>query len=107
MVTSHKRRKVVARGSEDGDDAAEPSEEQRRAALLREVGKDLGGSAKDVLTMLAVLSLDFVTPQHVQAFLEKLKCHDGALCARATHIRSKSDYSHNALRARNKVPQGL
>ena len=81
VVTSHKRRKVAARGSEDGDDAAEPSEEQRRAALLREVGKDLGGSAKDVLTMLSVLSLDFVTPQHVQVFLEELNCHDGALRA--------------------------
>jgi hypothetical protein len=48
--------------------------------LLQDVRSSLGSIAKDVLTMLRLLSLDFITPQHVRAFLEALEEHDGAHC---------------------------
>jgi hypothetical protein len=48
--------------------------------MLQEVRKRLGSGSKDVITMLRILSLDVVAPEHVQSFLEALGGLDGVLC---------------------------
>lgn len=66
--------------SQTGSGSPGPSQprSQGRADLLQDVARGLRGRSKDVLALLGMLSVDFVSPQHVQAFLVSLKDQCGA-----------------------------
>ena len=78
----------------------------RRATALQEVRRALGSSSKDVLAMLRLLSMELLSPAHVQGFVQSLQGHAGALYWLLSMLRMFHAFVHFVCMARRLLLHG-